>query len=78
MLTTDLSYGLDTLDEANINHNPSAGQTENHPPLQGAACLDVRRDVQGLTVPEVIDWGALLTLHVVSYVVVNTAVNKNR
>lgn len=63
---TYLSHGLDAFDEADVDHTPGAGQTNDHPPLQGAAGLNVRCDVQGLTVPEVIHWSALLTLHIIA------------
>lgn len=64
---TDLPHGFDAFDEADVDHTPGAGQTDDHPPLQGAAGFDIRCDIQGLTVPEVIHWSALLTLNIVAY-----------
>ena len=49
-----LPYGLDAPDEADVDHKPSSGQADDHPPLQRAAGLHVRGDVQGLAVPEVV------------------------
>lgn len=62
---TDLSHGFDASDEADVDHKPGGAQTEYHPPLQRAADLNVWRDVQGFTVPEVVHRSAFLTLHVV-------------
>lgn len=66
--STDLSHGVDAFDEADEDNTPGAGQAHDQPPLQGAAGLNVRCDIQGLTVPEVIHWSALHTLHIVAYI----------
>lgn len=59
-----LSHGVDAFDEAGEDDAPGAAQTHHDPPLQRTAILNVVRDVEGLTVPEVVDRGALLTLQV--------------
>lgn len=64
--STHLSYGFNAFDEADVYHAPRGGQTYDHPPLQWAAGLNVRCDVQGLAIPEVVHGGALLTLYIVA------------
>lgn len=67
ILCADLSHGVDAFDEADVDDGPGCGQTDDHPPLQRAADLDVFGDVQRLAVPEVIHRSALLTLEAVAY-----------
>ncbi|KAG7245148.1 hypothetical protein INR49_023714 [Caranx melampygus] len=38
---TYLPHGLDALDETDVDYRPGTGQTDDHPPLQGAAGLNV-------------------------------------
>lgn len=53
---------MDSFDDTDVHRQPGTGQADHQPPLQRTAGPDVSGDVQGLTVPEEIDWGALHTL----------------
>lgn len=63
-MPTHLSHGVDAFDEAGEDDEPGAAKTHHDPPLQRAIILNVICDVERLAVPEVVDWGAFLTLHV--------------
>lgn len=50
---TDLSHGLNSFDEADEDYKPGTTQTHHHPPLQGAAGINIRCDIQGFTIPKI-------------------------
>lgn len=57
-----LPDGLDAPYEADVDDAPGRGEAQHQPPLQRAALLQVRGDVQRLPVPVVVHRCADLTL----------------